>query len=123
MTSFLEGRTAAASATAPASAAGVVPFGKSSATASALTAPAFPPISQARTENTPAGFQPFFSALGRQPLPGKTDATEAPAHTRTADAALHDAPQVELITGPGGKIERIIVTCTCCERIELECKY
>lgn len=33
-----------------------------------------------------------------------------------------DAPQIELVRRDG-KIQRIIVTCTCCKRIELDCEY
>ena len=35
---------------------------------------------------------------------------------------MHDTPQIELIT-EDGKIQRIVITCTCCKRIELECQY
>jgi hypothetical protein len=66
-----------------------------------------------------AGFQPLFapgaltpgvpSARSREPL-------ESEAHTR------REAPEIEVIQ-ENGKIRRIVVTCKCCERIELECEY
>jgi hypothetical protein len=33
-----------------------------------------------------------------------------------------DEPQVEIVED-GGKVRRIVVTCTCCEKIEIECEY
>lgn len=33
-----------------------------------------------------------------------------------------EAPQVEIIED-GGRVRRIVVTCTCCEKIEIECEY
>ena len=33
-----------------------------------------------------------------------------------------EAPQIELVQ-EGGVVRRIVVTCTCCQRIELECEY
>lgn len=33
-----------------------------------------------------------------------------------------DAPVIELIQ-EAGKVSKIVVTCTCCRRIELECEY
>lgn len=118
MTSFLEGRSDLNKSTsAPA-------LSSSRGENTAISAKA---VSSANAAAT--GFQPFFSAIGRQPvLPQpETPDTEpvtlnAMLHSRAAGSTLHDAPQVELVTRDG-KIERIIVTCTCCERIELECQY
>jgi hypothetical protein len=57
-------------------------------------------------------FQPLFPA-------------GSPAEDRAEQAAKGPAeagPQIELIQNRG-KVERIIVTCTCCKRIELQCEY
>ncbi len=65
------------------------------------------------------------SALSRgssefQPLtPSRIGALAAPA---AADSERLEAPQVEIIED-GGKVRRIVVTCTCCEKIEIECEY
>lgn len=62
------------------------------------------------------GFRPLFSTPargdhGRSPL---QEMEEAPA-------ARLDAPQIELVQ-ENGVVCRIIVTCRCCERIEIECQ-
>jgi len=59
------------------------------------------------------GFQPMLSP--NAPMMPRAEA--APD-----DAGREGSPQIELIEN-GGKLERIIVTCTCCNRIELQCQY
>lgn len=64
-----------------------------------------------RAENA-TGFQPLMpSDLARPAVDRVEDAHQAEA-----------APQIELVRN-GGRIERIIVTCSCCNRIELDCRY
>jgi len=59
-------------------------------------------------------FQPLFSpnAVQSQQLQQAT----------VSEAQSETEPRIELIQN-GGKVERIIVTCTCCNRIELQCQY
>ena len=63
-------------------------------------------------------FQPFstsrvaeLSSLG---TPGRLPAA--------AERERLEAPQVEIVE-EDGKVQRIVVTCTCCEKIEIECEY
>ncbi len=66
----------------------------------------------------PGQFQPFTTARG-------TDLTSLGGPGRRPSASeseLLEAPQVELIED-GGKVRRIVVTCTCCAKIEIECEY
>lgn len=39
-----------------------------------------------------------------------------------SEGVVHQEPTVELITNEG-RIEKVIVTCSCCRRIELDCTY
>jgi hypothetical protein len=56
-------------------------------------------------------FRPLFSPAAK------------PAQAGGAGAeGEQDEPKVEFVQN-GGKVERIIVTCTCCKRIELKCEY
>lgn len=63
-------------------------------------------------------FQPLFA----------TRAAELPSASGTRRIAdipepeLLDAPQIELVE-ENGVVQRIVVTCTCCRRIEIECEY
>ena len=61
-------------------------------------------------------FQPLFAAHAA--------ALGAPASRLGSNAmpARLEAPQIELVEEEG-KVRRIVVTCTCCEKIELECEY
>jgi hypothetical protein len=54
------------------------------------------------------GFQAMFAA--------KTEVEIEPA------AEAETTPMIELVRN-AGKVDRIIVTCTCCNRIELQCQY
>jgi len=61
-------------------------------------------------------FQPlFFSAK-------KNGSTDGGTFSQGSAGGGHDSPQIELISLEG-KIQRIVITCTCCKRIELECQY
>lgn len=46
----------------------------------------------------------------------------AQAEAATEGQSRLDAPQVDLIE-ENGRIASIVVTCKCCERIELACRY
>jgi hypothetical protein len=74
----------------------------------------------ARKDGTvpPSKPAPGFHTLIPQESPPKPKADPAPASAAETDAL----PQIELVQN-GGKIERIIVTCTCCKRIEMQCQY
>jgi hypothetical protein len=63
--------------------------------------------------------EPGFHSLAPQgaAAPAPTSAPKPPPAAET-----EAMPQVELIEN-GGRVERIIVTCTCCNRIELQCQY
>lgn len=59
-----------------------------------------------------SSFKPLFVAKG----------AEQPAQQAASDKEPGDGSQIELVQ-TNGRVERIIVTCSCCNRIELECKY
>jgi len=65
-----------------------------------------------------AGFQPLFAARA----PALTPAAGGRRIADVPESELLDAPQIELVE-ENGVVQRIIVTCTCCQRIELECEY
>jgi hypothetical protein len=56
-------------------------------------------------------FQPMFTGAQPHPEPAPVTKPETEA-----------GPRVEFVQN-GGKVERIVVTCTCCNRIELQCQY
>jgi hypothetical protein len=62
--------------------------------------------------------EPGFRSLVTHESAPKPDAPPKPAPA----AETEPTPQIELIENEG-RIERIIVTCTCCKRIELQCQY
>lgn len=66
-----------------------------------------------------SGFQPLFA-------PGALSPATPFARTRepleSEEAPARETPEIEIIQ-ENGKIRRIVVTCKCCERIELECDY
>jgi hypothetical protein len=67
---------------------------------------------------TDSGFRSFISQDGAAaPSPATNFAPKPPPAAET-----EPTPQIELIEN-GGRVERIIVTCTCCNRIELQCQY
>jgi hypothetical protein len=68
----------------------------------------------AQPAKSEASFQPLFSA-------GAITAAR-PASASSPETKQEAAPQVELIQNDG-RVERIIVTCSCCNRIELQCQY
>jgi hypothetical protein len=71
------------------------------------------------TDSTTAPALPR-SSVEFQPLtPSRIGALTAPGAT---EAPRLEEPQVEIIED-GGKVRRIVVTCTCCEKIEIECEY
>lgn len=65
-----------------------------------------------------AGFQSLFAARAAEfaPVPGtrRIEETDGPE--------ISDAPQIELVQEKG-VAQQIIVTCTCGQRIEIECEY
>lgn len=63
-------------------------------------------------------FQPLFSARPAEAtLNIVSSRIEAPSETEELEA-----PEIELVQD-NGRIRRIIVTCTCCKTIEIECEY
>ncbi len=75
----------------------------------------------ARTTAAPsaAGFRPLF-APGALTQAEHSQRTRAPQESEAAPG--REAPEIEVIR-ENGKIRLIVVTCKCCERIELECDY
>jgi hypothetical protein len=62
------------------------------------------------------------SSVEFQPMtPSRLGALTAPGTAAAAPERLEE-PQVEIVED-GGKVRRIVVTCTCCEKIEIECEY
>jgi hypothetical protein len=74
----------------------------------------------ARKEGTiaPLRGQPGFQSL----IPQDTAVKTNPEKKSAPQAETAASPQIELVQN-GGKVDRIIVTCTCCNRIELKCQY
>jgi hypothetical protein len=77
-----------------------------------------PGLETAQTTALPASsrtapFQPLTtSRIAELGAPGR----------QPAEPARLTAPQVEVIED-AGQVRKIVVTCTCCERIEIECEY
>ncbi|HEX4666434.1 MAG TPA: hypothetical protein VH207_07535 [Chthoniobacterales bacterium] len=65
------------------------------------------------------GFQPFLRPTLASEEEASTGARE-PSGARSA--AEQNEPQIELVNREGS-VERIVITCTCCQRIELQCEY
>ena len=61
-------------------------------------------------------FQPLFAARPAG-LAGKGSEPDP-----DLESARLDAPQIELVR-EGGQVRRIVVTCTCCEKITIDCEY
>jgi hypothetical protein len=58
-----------------------------------------------------------------QPMtPSRIGSLAAPDAAAPTEKPRLEEPQVEIVED-GGKVQRIVVTCTCCEKIEIECEY
>ena len=67
---------------------------------------------------TQSDFRPLFATGTLASVNVKKGA--APVETAAGPSTM-EVPEVELIQEHGK--QRIIITCTCCQRIELECEY
>jgi len=67
--------------------------------------------------NAASDFQPLLMGAFKNK---SGDANGDPGAMPTEDHL--ETPKIELVT-QDGKIQRIIITCTCCKRIELDCEY
>lgn len=77
-------------------------------------------ILSAIPQMTAKGFQPL---LQQEKMNGASEAvTESTAAGAGMNGHQHTAPQIELVKADG-RIQRIIVTCQCGTRIELDCEY
>ncbi len=84
------------------------------------------------TEDTPdalagghvGGFQSLRSALlGSRNVSGKAQAVALPVQGGGSEEAVPKSePTVEVIRN-GDRVEKLIVTCSCCRQIELDCVY
>jgi hypothetical protein len=61
------------------------------------------------------GFQPFLR-------PTSSNEEQASAVEGEPASPEQKEPQIELVNREGS-VERIVITCTCCQRIELQCEY
>ena len=61
-------------------------------------------------------FQPFFAARA-----AGLSAQRAEIDAESGIKRL-EAPEIELVE-EAGQVRRIIVTCTCCEKITIDCEY
>lgn len=71
------------------------------------------------------GFQSLRSALleaGSVVQPKSEHSERIGVPDGSGEGKTLEAPTVELVTN-AGRIEKVIVTCTCCRRIELDCSY
>ncbi len=65
------------------------------------------------------GFQPFLRPTSSK----EEEASLVEGEPGSAKPASEKAePQIELVNRDGA-VERIVITCTCCQRIELQCEY
>jgi hypothetical protein len=65
------------------------------------------------------GFQPFTppaSPSGKEASPKSTNPEDMIVGQDEGE------PQIELVNRDG-RVERIVITCSCCKRIELQCDY
>jgi hypothetical protein len=70
-----------------------------------------------RSAAADTGFQPFLRAASlreKAPLLGANSPTNA--------GAEGTEPEIELLNRDGC-VDRIVITCACCKRIELQCEY
>ena len=70
----------------------------------------------AATSSENRSFQPLFSVFG---APEPVAAAPVPMPTLVKSPM---EPNVEIVESEG-RITRIVVTCRCCEKIELDCQY
>ncbi len=78
-----------------------------------------PSIQSSATASAPArggDFQPLFAARPAG-LAGKSSEPDS-----DLESPRLEAPQIELVR-EGGQVRRIVVTCTCCEKITIDCEY
>jgi hypothetical protein len=71
------------------------------------------------------GFQSLRSALleaGNVVEPRNEITPDPPAVEGHSIPEALESPTVEVVTN-AGRIDKIVVTCTCCRRIELDCTY
>ena len=76
-----------------------------------------PSIQSHATTNAPergAGFQPLFAAHRAGLAAAGSEPERESEHL--------EAPQIEVVR-EGGQVRRIVVTCTCCEKITIDCEY
>ena len=67
---------------------------------------------------TEPGFQPFL-----RPTSAEQGALSLPAKTADPQRGYEATePKIELLDRDG-TVERIVITCVCCQRIELQCEY
>jgi hypothetical protein len=69
------------------------------------------------------GFQSLFSTPGKEheAVPVAENRIPSEPESQLTVEPLEE-PEIQVVNGDGG-IERIIITCTCCKRIELRCQY
>ncbi len=68
------------------------------------------------TQSASTGFQSLFAARAAG-LASPRREIEPVVETKKLDA-----PEIELVE-EAGQLRRIIVTCTCCEKITIDCEY
>ena len=76
-----------------------------------------PSIQSHATTNAPergGGFQPLFATR-----PAGLAAKDSEADP---ESERLEAPQIEIVR-EAGQVRRIVVTCTCCEKITIDCEY
>lgn len=77
------------------------------------------PAADAPAAGGPSGFHSLFTVLGN---PGPTVASSE--KTTVPEAHVPGSlPKIELVQDAEGRVTKIVVTCRCCERIELDCTY
>lgn len=71
------------------------------------------------------GFQSLRTALmeaGNVVVPGAEPVRPQRSAEAEASTEHHGEPTVEVVSN-NGRVEKIIVTCSCCKRIEIQCSY
>ena len=63
-----------------------------------------------------AGFQSFFAARSPELSAGRCSADP------DLELGHREAPQIEVVREEG-QVKRIVVTCSCCEQITIDCEY